>query len=153
MPRATKPSGEQGHLFDPTSWQSLVAACTQIARDLGLDPIEFRLRNLPDDKPQVAFRRTLQAVADQVDWANRTVGEDEGWGVAIGEWTNGAGPAAAVVSLATDGTAQLFYGLMDLTGTDTACAQIAAEVLGVPMNRNGCFAAIRLRAVRHRLRR
>lgn len=37
MPRATKPSGEQGHLFDPTSWQSLVAACTQIARDLGLD--------------------------------------------------------------------------------------------------------------------
>lgn len=104
----------------------------EIARALGLDPVEFRLRNLPDDKPQVAFRRTLQAVADQVDWANRTADADEGWGIAIGEWTNGAGPAAAVVSLATDGTAQLFYGLMDLTGTDTACAQITAEVLGLP---------------------
>ena len=103
-----------------------------IAREMGFDPIEFRMRNLPEDKAQVAFRQTLQAVADKVDWPNRETGEDEGWGVAIGDWTNGAGPAAAVVSLATDGTVQLFYGLMDLTGTDTACAQIAAEVLGVP---------------------
>ncbi|NUQ02022.1 MAG: xanthine dehydrogenase family protein molybdopterin-binding subunit, partial [Armatimonadetes bacterium] len=108
------------------------AQLDEIAHELGLDPIELRLRNLPPDKPQIAFRRTLEAVAEQAGWATRQKGEHEGWGVAIGEWTNGAGPAAAVVSLATDGTVQLFYGLMDITGSDTACAQIAAEVLGVP---------------------
>ncbi|MCC7492951.1 MAG: molybdopterin-dependent oxidoreductase [Fimbriimonadaceae bacterium] len=111
------------------------AQLDSIAAALGIDPVELRLRNLPDDKPQVAFRRTLLAAAEQVDWAHRTAGPDEGWGVAIGEWTNGAGPAAAVVSLAPDGGAQLFYGLMDLTGTDTACAQIVAEVLDLPYER------------------
>ncbi len=108
------------------------AQLDEIARALGLDPIELRLRNLPEDKPQTAFRQTLLAAAEKAGWSARARGEDEGWGVAIGEWTNGAGPAAAVVSLAADGTVQLFYGLMDLTGTDTACAQIVAEVLGVP---------------------
>lgn len=29
-------SGEQGHFFEPTSWQEMVAACAQVARDLGL---------------------------------------------------------------------------------------------------------------------
>jgi hypothetical protein len=38
MPRTTTSGGgEQGHFFDPTSWQALVAAVAQIARDLGLD--------------------------------------------------------------------------------------------------------------------
>ncbi len=36
MPRAVRGSA-QGDFFAPTSWQSLVAACAQIARELGLD--------------------------------------------------------------------------------------------------------------------
>lgn len=110
------------------------AQLDEIAAELGLDPVELRMLNLPADKPQIAFRRTLGAVAEKAGWSTRVKGPDEGWGVAIGEWTNGAGPAAAMVTLATDGTVQLFYGLMDLTGTDTACAQIAAEIIGVPFS-------------------
>ncbi len=34
--RAHDDEGAQGHLFAPTSWQSLTAACAAIARDLGL---------------------------------------------------------------------------------------------------------------------
>lgn len=118
----------------PGAPQATFASETQldeIARELGIDPLDLRLRNLPEDRPQVALRRTLQAVAERAGWANRTKGENEGWGLALGEWTNGAGPAAAVVSIANDGSVRLFYGLMDITGTDTACAQICAEVLGV----------------------
>ena len=108
------------------------AQLDEIAAELGIDPVELRLRNLPEDKPQVCHRRTMLAVAEKAGWATRTKGGHEGWGVAIGEWTNGAGPAGAVVTMATDGSVRVFYGLMDITGTDTAMAQIAAEVLGVP---------------------
>jgi hypothetical protein len=40
MPRTTGRDGrdgEQGHFFEPTSWQEMVAACAQVARDLGLE--------------------------------------------------------------------------------------------------------------------
>lgn len=36
MPRKA-PAGEQGDFFAPKSWQDLVAACAQVARDLGLE--------------------------------------------------------------------------------------------------------------------
>jgi len=103
----------------------------RIAEELGLDPVDFRLRNIEEQSEETGYRQTLRAVAERVDWWNRTKGENEGWGVAVGEWTNGAGPGDAVVSIHEDGSVHLFSGLMDITGTDTAMAMIAAEVLGV----------------------
>lgn len=35
MPRRAAP--EQGHFFDPTSWQAMVDACAEVARGLGLE--------------------------------------------------------------------------------------------------------------------
>lgn len=107
------------------------AQLNRIADELGIDPVELRLKNMREGE-QVDFKATLRAVADAAGWWQRTKGPHEGWGVAIGEWTNGAGPGSAVVSLHEDGSARVFSGLMDLTGTDTAMAQIAAEVLKIP---------------------
>ena len=106
------------------------AQLNKICQEMGWDPVEFRLQNMREGE-QIAFKRTLQAVADKANWWRREKADNIGWGVAVGEWTNGGGPAAAVVSLHEDGKVRVFYGLMDLTGTDTAMAQIAAEVLGV----------------------
>ncbi|HET7769127.1 MAG TPA: xanthine dehydrogenase family protein molybdopterin-binding subunit [Chloroflexota bacterium] len=117
----------------PGAPQATFAGETQINRicaELGWDPVEFRLKNMREGE-QLAFKETLQAVADKAGWKDRKKGENEGWGVAVGEWTNGGGPASAIVSLHEDGRVRIFYGLMDITGTDTAMAQIAAEVLGV----------------------
>lgn len=117
----------------PGAPQATLAGETQlnrISQVMGWDPVEFRLQNMREGD-QIAFKETLQAVADRAGWASRTKEANIGWGVAVGEWTNGAGPAAAVVSLHEDGKVHIFYGLMDISGTDTAMAQIAAEVLGV----------------------
>ncbi|HEX2035111.1 MAG TPA: xanthine dehydrogenase family protein molybdopterin-binding subunit [Chloroflexota bacterium] len=117
----------------PGAPQATFAGETQLNRicqEMGFDPVEFRLKNMREGE-QIAFKETLEAVAKRAGWAERKAGEYEGWGVAVGEWTNGAGPAGAVVSVHEDGKVRIFYGLMDLTGTDTAMAQIAAEVLGV----------------------
>ena len=110
------------------------AQLNKIARSLGIDPVDFRLLNMREG-PEVDFKETLRAVAAQVGWYNRIKGEDEGWGVAVGEWTNGAGAAAAVCSLQDDGSVKVFSGLMDITGTDTAMAQIAAEMTGVSVDK------------------
>ena len=112
-----------------------------IARKLNLDPVEFRLQNMRvegdpvpagPNEPKVGYKETLQAVADAVDWKNRTKGPNQGWGVAIGDWTNGCGPGGMFVSIHEDGSARIFHGSMDITGTDTALAQIVAEILTLP---------------------
>ncbi len=112
-----------------------------IARKLDLDPVEFRLKNMRvegdpvpagPNEPKVGYKETLQAVADAVDWKNRTTGPNQGWGVAIGDWTNGCGPGGMFVSIHEDGSARIFHGSMDITGTDTALAQIVAEILTLP---------------------
>ena len=112
-----------------------------IARKLNLDPVEFRLKNMRvegdpvpagPNEPKVGYKETLQAVADAVDWNNRTTGPNQGWGVAIGDWTNGCGPGGMFVSIHEDGSARIFHGSMDITGTDTALAQIVAEILTLP---------------------
>ena len=83
-------------------------------------------------EPKVGYKETLQAVADAVDWKNRTKDTNQGWGVAIGDWTNGCGPGGMFVSIHEDGSARIFHGSMDITGTDTALAQIVAEMLTLP---------------------
>ncbi len=112
-----------------------------IARKLNLDPVEFRLKNMRVEgdpvpagakEPKVGYKETLQAVADAVDWKNRTKGPNQGWGVAIGDWTNGCGPGGMFVSIHEDGSARIFHGSIDITGTDTALAQIVAEILTLP---------------------
>jgi CO/xanthine dehydrogenase Mo-binding subunit len=112
------------------------------AAAIGMDPVAFRLQNMAADGDQrvndraplerVAFKETLQAVARKAGWHEREKRPNEGWGVAVGEWTNGAGPGSAVVTLQEDGSLKVFSGAMDITGTDTGMGQIAAEVVGVP---------------------
>ncbi|MBI1929593.1 molybdopterin-dependent oxidoreductase, partial [Candidatus Poribacteria bacterium] len=113
----------------------------EIARELGLDPVEFRLQNMRVEgdsipgggkEPKVGYKETLKAVADAVDWWHREKGPNQGWGVAVGDWTNGCGPGGMYVSIHEDGSVRIFHGSMDITGTDTAIAQIVAEVLTVP---------------------
>ncbi len=128
----------------PGAPQGTFASETQlnrIAAELGIDPVDLRLKNmLEEGEPRpgqqhplthIAFKETLKAVAEKADWWNRKKGPNQGWGVAIGEWHHGAGPASAVVTLQEDGTVHILSGIVDMTGTDTGMAQIAAEVLGV----------------------
>lgn len=46
----------------------------------GLDPLEFRLRNLPDER----LRAVFQSVADKAGWAKRSKAKGVGFGIAAG---------------------------------------------------------------------
>ena len=59
-----------------------------------------------------------------------------GWGLATAAYPAHAQPAAAIATLLPDGSALVQSGTQDLgTGTHTTMTQIAAEALGVPVEK------------------
>lgn len=57
--------------------------------------------------------------------------EGHGVGIALCEWRSGAGPSTAAISVNEDGTVSLLTGSVDISGSDTSLASIAAEALGI----------------------
>ena len=121
----------------------------RIARELGMDPLDLRLRNLVEtgdpsatgeSLPKIGFRETLEAGAERAGWRGRRelLGREtashirRGWGLACGEWTNFVYGSSAHVTVNEDGTVKLFTGVTDISGVCTSFAQIVAEELRVP---------------------
>lgn len=118
----------------------------EMARRLGIDPVLLRRRNLiaegdllTSKEPQVTIgaQQVLDALAAHSAWqgpAPARTGTDgllHGRGVALGSWAGSNGPAAVVAILEQGGRFRFVLGTVDLTGTYTGLAQIAAEALGV----------------------
>jgi CO/xanthine dehydrogenase Mo-binding subunit len=126
-----------------------------MARQLELDPLEVRLQNavvagdeMPTKAtyPNIGLKECLESVRETDIWQSRPDGrpsgrgqaqEDgskrRGVGMAAGGWMGGLQPASATVELNGDGTFKIVVGSNDITGTNTSFVQIAAEVLGVPL--------------------
>jgi CO/xanthine dehydrogenase Mo-binding subunit len=117
----------------------------ELADELGLDPIEMRLRNVlvegdrgVDGNPFPVFgaKECLERVRDHELWRRRgELPDGEGVGVAIGYWPGGLEPAAATCRLDADGGLTIITGAVDMTGTETTFATIAAEAFGLPPER------------------
>lgn len=105
------------------------AQLNKIALELGIDPVELRLKNLREDIPGV--KETLLEVVEKCGWFKREKGEGEGWGIALGHWQNASSPASAFVFIDEDGSVKVFCGMVDISGTETAVSQIVAETLKI----------------------
>ncbi len=116
--------------------------CHQL--DPNMDPMEFRIRNLPDRGPQGSVTpiwiRQLRLGAARIGWRERwhprgdtTKGPwKRGLGCAIGRWAGGPGGAEASVMITPDGRVEVKIGTQDLgTGTTTLVPLVAAEILGL----------------------
>ncbi|HZO00741.1 MAG TPA: xanthine dehydrogenase family protein molybdopterin-binding subunit [Burkholderiales bacterium] len=118
-----------------------------IARELGLDPIEFRRRNLlREGRPQAtgtpmkdaALEKVLARLEALMDWKTpleRGAGSiRRGRGIAIGFKACIANTTSlAAVNVNADGSCTVYTSCVDMgQGSDTAMAQIAAEVLQIP---------------------
>ena len=119
----------------------------QIARDLGLDSVEFRMRHLiaPGD-PMVngqpwqsnGAKQVLARIAEHPHWKTREQwvaagknGKRRGVGLALGGWLGGLQPTGATVRLNPDGSLAVLTGQVDIAGTNISLAQIAASAYGV----------------------
>jgi CO/xanthine dehydrogenase Mo-binding subunit len=117
-----------------------------VARELGLDPVEFRRKNLlKDGLPQAtgtvlkdtATVAVLDRVVQRIGWGqpfDRGRGSlRRGRGVAIGlKASISPTTSVATIAVAADGSATLYCSTVDMgQGSTTALAQIAAEALGI----------------------
>ncbi len=130
---------------------ALESAMDEMAEKLGLDPIDFRKRNEPSRDPlrNVPFstRRLVECYdegARRFGWERRNPAPAQ---TRDGEWLIGMGMAAAVrsnllvesqarVRLTAEGRAIVETDMTDIgTGTYTILAQVAGEMLGLPLDR------------------
>lgn len=129
----------------------LEIAMDELAAVSGIDPVELRLRNIPDEDPTQKIPFSSNKLAE----ALRTGAARFGWDRRCaepgqrreGEWLVGMGMASAVrvnmlveskarVALSSDGHALVETDMTDIgTGTYAILTQIAAEMLGLPMDR------------------
>ncbi|MGH3082408.1 MAG: xanthine dehydrogenase family protein molybdopterin-binding subunit [Gaiellaceae bacterium] len=121
----------------------------ELAAKLDLDPLEFRRRNHSDhdavDGRPFSSKNLLECYRRaQPHWDRR----DEVRGRSAGAWKRGVGmasqiwyggggpPSYAWVRVGADARAVVITAMQDIgTGTATAMAQIAAEELGLPLDR------------------
>jgi len=142
----------QGALRAPGTPQATFAIESNIdimARELEMDPVEFRLKNgveqgdlMPNGRafPKIGMIDVLQRFQQTDFWKNRNkgpsaTGKKVGVGLAVGAWLGGGSPSSASVLLNPDGTVNVMVGSNDITGTNTSFAQIASEVMGLPIER------------------
>lgn len=127
----------------------LESVMDDIAHRLGIDPVEFRLRNATrkyhDETPYTSsgLRECLRGGARRFQWSERwrPPGSDSGpvkrgVGVAMGAFRARIGPSAAVLRLDGEGRLWVHVGVTDVgTGAKTTLALIAAEATGIELDR------------------
>src|SRR5256714_488341 len=121
----------------------------ELAAKLGLDPLELRRRNHADSDPMdgkpfssknllECYRRAQPHWDRRHEVRARSEGPwKRGVGMASQIWYGGGGPPSyAWIRVGSKGRATVVTAMQDIgTGTRTAMAQIAAEELGLPLDR------------------
>ena len=128
----------------PQATFAIEQAVDELAVQLGLDPVEFRLQNASDEGdpqvngmpwPRIGLKTVLETIRDHPLYKNRSDNPNRGIGVAIGGWPGGIEPCAANVKLNTDGSLVLQVGHSDITGTNTTFAMLVAEMFGTELDK------------------
>ncbi len=128
---------------------AIECAMDELASAADIDPLELRLINY-SDKDQIEDRRysskqlreCYRQGAEEFGWSNRNPqlrsmrdgNELIGWGMATGIWEAMQMPASAKAALTANGNVEIASATADIgPGTYTWMTQLAAEMLGVPI--------------------
>ena len=113
----------------------------EIAAKLGLDPVEFRLRNASREGtrrvdgpefPVIGNIECVEAAKATEHYNTPLTGRNQGRGIASGFWFNIGMQSSCSIGVHSDGTISLVEGSTDIGGTRASIAMQAAEVLGIP---------------------
>ena len=134
----------------PTGFFALECAMDELAVALKLDPLELRLRCYSErdqhfDRPysSKSLRDCYRQGAEAFGWDKRSPEphsmrdgtELVGWGMATGVWEALQVPIAVRIVLTANGHAEVCCATSDIgTGTYTIMAQVAADMLGLPLD-------------------
>jgi xanthine dehydrogenase YagR molybdenum-binding subunit len=130
---------------------ALESAMDEMAYQLNMDPLAFRLKNYAEMEPQEkkpwsekSLRECYQIGADKFGWSRRNPKPRSmrdgntliGFGMATATYPANRSEASAIARILPDGTAIVASGTQDLgTGTYTVMTQVAADALGFPVDK------------------
>ena len=115
-------------------------AMDELAEELGIDPVDLRLRNavnegdrMPNGVPHSVFGcvELEEAMKNHPHYSAPLGGPNRGRGVAVAFRAQGGQTSSATINVNSNGTINLITGSVDIGGTRTAIAMQAAEVLGI----------------------
>jgi xanthine dehydrogenase YagR molybdenum-binding subunit len=114
----------------------------ELADRVKMDPVEFRIKNLPDRAPNAMWGEYFTRGAKAFGWDKRHATGDPtpgpiktGFGCAANQWGGGGRGSKAHCDINADGTVVMKCGTQDLgTGTRTIVAMVTAETLGLPVS-------------------
>jgi CO/xanthine dehydrogenase Mo-binding subunit len=127
----------------PISEYAVESVVDEIAKKLGLDPIQLRMMNAARVGTKAAYgpkfgpiglEETLNSIKKTEHW-NTPLRKWQGRGVASGFWFNIGGETTVSLTLNEDGTVSLMAGTPDIGGLRAALASVAADELGVPVEK------------------
>ncbi len=141
-PTPMRAPGESTGLF------ALECAMDELAWQLGIDPVELRLRNYAETDAEKGLpysgkhlRECYRVGMERFGWRRRApVPASQrdgrflvGWGMATATYPAYRSPGAAKVRILDDGSVVVASATQDIgTGTYTTMTQVAADALGVP---------------------
>ena len=140
----TVPSTAFRGFGNPQQIWAVESNMNEAARELGIDPLELRLRNLagpgeafiPHDTPADGdWAQAVERAAEMIGWRTPTP-PGRGRGIAVGLKSGPTtGLSYSTVRLLVDGSVVVYAGTSDMgQGARTIFAQIAAQELGAPLD-------------------
>ncbi|GAB3425732.1 xanthine dehydrogenase family protein molybdopterin-binding subunit [Massilia solisilvae] len=134
---------------EATGTFALEAALDELACQLGIDPVELRLRNYAEHDPEKnlpfsskSLRQCYETGAERFGWSRRNPQPRSmrdgdklvGYGMATATYPTRRSPAGASAAIDEEGHVRARSATQDLgTGTYTVMTQVAADALGVPV--------------------
>src|SRR5271163_2124369 len=127
----------------PISTFGVESCIDELAREIGMDPLALRVKNAATDGTKAVHGPTwtnigfLDTVAAAKAHPNFQVplGPYQGRGVACGFWFNIGGESSAAVHVNEDGSVSVASGSPDIGGSRASMAMMAAETLGIPLEK------------------
>ena len=124
----------------PQSMHAMECVIDELARKLGMDPIDLRMKNAAGEGtqapygptfPPIGLKACLKAAKEHPNYTS-PVPEGAGRGLAVGFWFNIGMQSSAEVRISEDGMATVMEGSPDIGGSRAGMALMAAETLGIP---------------------
>lgn len=123
----------------PMAAFAVESAIDELAKEIGIDPVEFRIRNAAQEGTRASYGPvygpigigpTLEAVKSHPHM-KAPLGKNQGRGMACGFWFNFGGQTCTDLNIGMDGSVSLAVGTIDVGGSRASLSLVAAEELGI----------------------
>lgn len=123
----------------PMAAFAVESAVDELAKKVGIDPVEFRIRNAAQEGTRASYGPvygpigigpTLEAVKNHPHM-QAPLGKNQGRGMACGFWFNFGGQTCTDLNIGMDGSVSLAVGTVDVGGSRASLSLVAAEELGI----------------------